>query len=42
MVDALGFISGTGAIINPYVILTSAQHFEGYVQWNRDKIFLNC
>ncbi|KAL4240264.1 Tryptase beta-2 [Mactra antiquata] len=29
LADSLGFISGTGAIINPHVILTSAQHFEG-------------
>jgi len=29
IVDNLGFISGSGAIIDPHVILTSAQHFEG-------------
>lgn len=29
LVDDLGFISGSGAVIHPNVILTSAQHFEG-------------
>jgi len=29
LVDDLGFISGSGAIIDQHVILTSAQHFEG-------------
>jgi len=29
MVDDLGFISGSGALIDQHVILTSAQHFEG-------------
>jgi len=29
LVDDLGFISGSGAVIDPHVILTSAQHFEG-------------
>jgi secreted trypsin-like serine protease len=29
LVDDLGFISGSGAVIDSHVILTSAQHFEG-------------
>lgn len=29
LVDDLGFISGSGALIDQHVILTSAQHFEG-------------
>jgi len=29
LVDDLGFISGSGSIIDQHVILTSAQHFEG-------------
>ena len=31
MADSIGFISGTGAIIHPNIIISSAQHFEGYV-----------
>ncbi|XP_052820910.1 chymotrypsinogen A-like [Mya arenaria] len=30
IVDSLGYISGSGAIIDSHVILTSAQHFEGW------------
>ena len=30
IVDDLGYISGSGAIIGSRTILTSAQHFEGY------------
>ena len=30
IVDDLGFVSGTGVILNPNVILTTAQIFEGY------------
>lgn len=29
LADAIGFISGSGALIHPHIILTSAQHFEG-------------
>ena len=29
IVDDLGYISGSGAVIGQNVILTSAQHFEG-------------
>ncbi|KAH3871591.1 chymotrypsinogen A-like [Dreissena polymorpha] len=29
VVDSLGYISGSGSIIDQHVILTSAQHFEG-------------
>lgn len=29
LVDDLGFISGSGVIIHPFVVLTSAQHFLG-------------
>ena len=31
MVDTYGLLSGTGAIIHPHIIISSAQHFEGYV-----------
>ena len=31
MVDSIGLLSGTGAIIHPHTIISSAQHFEGYV-----------
>ena len=31
LVDDLGYISGSGAIIGSHTIITSAQHFEGYV-----------
>ncbi|XP_052785094.1 plasma kallikrein-like [Mya arenaria] len=30
LVDDLGYISGSGVLIDQHVILTSAQHFEGY------------
>lgn len=29
LVDDLGYISGSGVLIQEHVILTSAQHFEG-------------
>ena len=31
MVDSIGLLSGNGAIIHPHIIISSAQHFEGYV-----------
>lgn len=30
LVDDLGYIAGSGAILNSQVILTAAQNFEGY------------
>jgi len=31
LVDDLGYIAGSGAILNSHTILTAAQNFEGYV-----------
>ena len=29
LVDAMGMVSGTGTIIDPHVVVTAAQHFDG-------------
>ena len=31
LVDAFGYIKGSGALINQHVVLTGARNFEGYV-----------
>jgi len=41
MVDDLGYISGSGVMIDSHVILTSAQHFEGYTCCQNKDIFLS-